>query len=203
MSKQQQTLALTGEGFPCKFETYYTRVVNWGLRTRHCTLGGTCNAFTFIQKFAKMEPRFRRSPVMRVKGQRLICQQDGARYRFNPELFGLDPMRLIEGQRITFDLDAIKQTNKTRRETGRAAKKAKDLCRVEFQRLQGLPNAVKLARPYPLSSNAARLTDRLGTVVEVRRTRCTVDFGEDGQQENWDIPLNHLVPADSGGRGAA
>jgi hypothetical protein len=55
------------------------------------------------------------------------------------------------------------------------------------------PGAVRVRYPYPPSNPCHKLNDRFGTLIEVRRTRCRVDF--DG--ESWTFPLEYITIVES------
>ena len=68
-----------------------------------------------------------------------------------------------------------------------------ELLRLDFVELVGKPGAVKLRYQERLGGRYAVLNDKAGTVLAVRRTRVTVDFGDAGR---WNWPLFDLLPTD-------
>jgi hypothetical protein len=55
------------------------------------------------------------------------------------------------------------------------------------------PRAVRIRYRYPETSPCHHLNDKIGTLIEVRRRECRVDF--DG--ESWTFPLDYLRLVDS------
>lgn len=68
-----------------------------------------------------------------------------------------------------------------------------ELCRLEFVELIGKPGAVRVRYRFRLGDRCAVLNDRTGTVLAVRRTRATVDFGDAGR---WNWLLGDLLPTE-------
>jgi hypothetical protein len=62
--------------------------------------------------------------------------------------------------------------------------------------LVGVKNGVKIRCRASVWSKDAALNDRLGTLLAVKRTRASVDFGEvKGDARPWEVSLEDLVPA--------
>ena len=61
--------------------------------------------------------------------------------------------------------------------------------KAKIAELVGKPNAVR--RRFRAEFNP-ELNDALGTVLEVRRTQCTVEFGDLGP---WTVPIKNVIPA--------
>ena len=55
------------------------------------------------------------------------------------------------------------------------------------------PGAVRLRCSYSGKSPCRHLNDKVGTLTEVKRTRCRVDF----DSESWTLPTDYLVPVNS------
>jgi hypothetical protein len=68
-----------------------------------------------------------------------------------------------------------------------------ELRRLDFLELVGKPGAVKIRYRFPNGDRCAHLNDKPGTVLAVRRTRATVDFGDAGR---WNWCLGDLLPLD-------
>jgi hypothetical protein len=61
---------------------------------------------------------------------------------------------------------------------------------------------VRLRYRQPAGERCAHLNDKVGTLVAVRRTRCTVDFGDGERCGRWNWPLSEIMPADEELQGA-
>ena len=68
-----------------------------------------------------------------------------------------------------------------------------ELHRLSIIELVGKPGAVKPRYRERKGTRCEHLNDLTGTVVEVRRTRALVDFGEGGR---WEMPVQWVLPAD-------
>jgi len=103
----------------------------------------------------------------------------------------------------TLDRDALlaEQAALAERALARRAQAKKDeergrqiraaLHRLDLLGLVGVRDGVHLSCRYPAGHQLAYLNARKGTIVEVRRTRALVDFGDD----KWDLALDDVQPA--------
>jgi hypothetical protein len=64
--------------------------------------------------------------------------------------------------------------------------------RLRLLDLVGVPDGVQRRFRTPPGSKTARLNDQKGTLLKVRKTRGVVDWSG----EEWDHPLDQLLPAD-------
>lgn len=91
-----------------------------------------------------------------------------------------------EGKRIKEQMQA-----KLRNVQKRLDKLNADILREEVSAWLG--QSVRYRFTLPHSDPQAWMNDAIGTLVEVRRTRCTVDFGDRGR---WNLPLDEIKHGD-------
>jgi hypothetical protein len=65
---------------------------------------------------------------------------------------------------------------------------------LSLRKLLNVPGGVQ-TRYRVATGKDSRLNDAPGTLTEIRRTRGTVLFMVDGQEQRWDFPLSDLKPA--------
>lgn len=66
-----------------------------------------------------------------------------------------------------------------------------ELHRLSLLEILGREQGVKVRYRFPAGDRCAKLNDARGTLVAVRRTRASVDFGEHGK---WNWLLSDLLP---------
>jgi hypothetical protein len=90
---------------------------------------------------------------------------------------------------------AYKRREKLQREArNRCCRIEDELRRLDLLSLVGKPDAVQLAYRECPGGQCYHLNDRKGTLTAVRRSRCTVDFGEAGK---WNMLLGDVKAADA------
>jgi hypothetical protein len=77
-------------------------------------------------------------------------------------------------------------------------KVCRDIERLRVMQLVNVPDGVRLKYRFQTGHPGARLNDCKGVLTDVRRTRGTVDFGDDGK---FTISLSQLMPANEGEQG--
>ncbi len=68
--------------------------------------GGIKEVGKFLKKFARTVPEFTADPVFVVSKDKMIVYQDGGRFKFKPEAFGIDAKKIIEGDKIRVNLES-------------------------------------------------------------------------------------------------
>jgi hypothetical protein len=98
-----------------------------------------------------------------------------------------------EEKRLTQQVDRDQQRlHRSRAKLEKVKEKIRHLERKELLLpLIGQPGAVHVAFPLPAESKGSELNDKAGTLLEVHRTRCVVEF--DGKQ--WDLSLSDILPS--------
>jgi predicted RNase H-like nuclease (RuvC/YqgF family) len=94
------------------------------------------------------------------------------------------------------EVEALKkQGEKLREQMRRIEDRYQEIWRARHRlvllRLVGVAGAVKV-RFRHLAAKSAHLNDRAGTLLQVKRTRALVDFGDDRPR---DLPFEDLIPA--------
>ena len=91
-------------------------------------------------------------------------------------------------------LDRIRRSRKRIEDDRRAADTAeRKLRRLAVLESVGVPDGVRVR--YRGLFRDRRFDEALGVVVECKRTRCLVDFGELGR---WRMPIDEVLPVASG-----
>ena len=97
--------------------------------------------------------------------------------------------------KLKAELDRLHKRAQKRRAEQEADQKRERVIKTAIDRnkvaeLLNVPDGVTV-RYRQSSGRAAGLNDATGTVLEVRRTRCTVLFGD----TKWSFPMENLLPA--------
>ncbi|MCY2990914.1 MAG: hypothetical protein NTY19_24020 [Planctomycetota bacterium] len=106
--------------------------------------------------------------------------------------------------KLTTERERIRRRAKVRQkqmrtDEERLSRIADELQRLDLLELVGKTNAVKVRYRQPFGTKCYHLNDLRGTLLAVRRTRGTVDFGPAGARPGrsgiWQYPLEELAPA--------
>ena len=99
--------------------------------------------------------------------------------------------------KLKAELEKIHERRKQRSQKERADSERgfaidRELHRLRLNALVGLEAGVMLRFRHPATDRCANLNDARGTLLDVRRTRATVDFGAHGR---WNMKADSLIPS--------